>query len=143
MFTVSDLVSTFPFPLCLSCNGNEQQQDTKNKAKLQTELAKTIWRTFKKTFRRGRNRSIKVSLLRDDDDDADDGDDDDDALVFPPEITIHIQTKVFKFISIPQSPSLPTADGTVHCFSTAGPRPRTGPWHQLYRAARGSPGIDN
>jgi len=27
------------------------------------------------------------------------------------------------------------------CFSTAGPRPRTGPWHQLYRAARCSPGI--
>ena len=27
------------------------------------------------------------------------------------------------------------------CFSTAGPRPGTGPWHQLYRAARGSHGI--
>ena len=27
------------------------------------------------------------------------------------------------------------------CFSTAGPRPATGPWHQLYRAARGSPAI--
>jgi len=27
------------------------------------------------------------------------------------------------------------------CFSTAGPRPGTGPWRQLYRAARGSPGI--
>jgi len=27
------------------------------------------------------------------------------------------------------------------CFSTAGPRPGTGPWHQLYRSARGSPGI--
>jgi hypothetical protein len=25
-------------------------------------------------------------------------------------------------------------------FSTAGPRPSTGPWHQLYRAARSSPG---
>jgi len=23
------------------------------------------------------------------------------------------------------------------CFSTAGPRPCTGPWHQLYRVARG------
>jgi len=23
------------------------------------------------------------------------------------------------------------------CFSTAGPRPGTGPWHQLYRAAKG------
>jgi len=29
------------------------------------------------------------------------------------------------------------------CFSTAGPRPGTGPWHQLYRAARDAPGIDN
>jgi len=29
------------------------------------------------------------------------------------------------------------------CFLTAGPLPGTGPWHQLYRAARGSPGIDN
>jgi len=27
------------------------------------------------------------------------------------------------------------------CFWTAGPRPGTGPWHQLYRAVRGSPGI--
>jgi len=27
------------------------------------------------------------------------------------------------------------------CFSTAGTRPGTGPWYQLYRAARGSPGI--
>jgi hypothetical protein len=29
----------------------------------------------------------------------------------------------------------------VQCFSTDGPRPGTGPWHLLYRAARGSPGI--
>jgi len=29
------------------------------------------------------------------------------------------------------------------CFSTAGPLPGTGPWHQLYRTARGSPGICN
>ena len=28
------------------------------------------------------------------------------------------------------------------CFSAAGPRPDTGSWHQLYRAARDSPGID-
>ena len=27
------------------------------------------------------------------------------------------------------------------CFSTARPRPGTGPWHQLFWAARGSPGI--
>ena len=31
----------------------------------------------------------------------------------------------------------------VQRFSTAGPRPGTGPWHQLYLAARDSPGIDN
>ena len=29
------------------------------------------------------------------------------------------------------------------CFSTAGPWPGTGTWHQLYRAARDSPGTDN
>jgi len=28
-------------------------------------------------------------------------------------------------------------DRVDQCFSTAGPRPGTGPWHQLYRAARG------
>ena len=32
-------------------------------------------------------------------------------------------------------------NGIGQCFSTSGPRPGTGPWHQLYRAARGSPGI--
>ena len=30
-----------------------------------------------------------------------------------------------------------TLDIVGQCFSTAGPRPGTGPWHQLYRAARG------
>jgi len=34
-------------------------------------------------------------------------------------------------------------DCLTQCFSTAGPRPGTGPWHQLYRPARDSPGIDN
>ena len=29
------------------------------------------------------------------------------------------------------------------CFSTVGQRPSTGSDHQLYRAARDSPGIDN
>ena len=33
------------------------------------------------------------------------------------------------------------ADCLEQCFSTAGPRPGTAPWYQLYRAARGSPGI--
>jgi hypothetical protein len=32
-------------------------------------------------------------------------------------------------------------DWLEQCFSTAGPRADTGPWHQLYRAARGSPEI--
>jgi len=31
--------------------------------------------------------------------------------------------------------------GIDQCFSTAGPRTGTGPWHQLHRAARDSPGI--
>jgi len=39
----------------------------------------------------------------------------------------------------------PVREGNVNCvtqcFSTTGPRSSTGPWHQLYRAARGSPGI--
>jgi len=35
------------------------------------------------------------------------------------------------------------ADPPEQCFSTVGPRPGTGPWHQLYRVARDSPGIDN
>jgi hypothetical protein len=36
----------------------------------------------------------------------------------------------------------PQPPGTLgQYFSTTGWRPGTGPWHQLYRAARGSPGI--
>ena len=31
--------------------------------------------------------------------------------------------------------------GLKECFATDGPRAGTGPWHKLYRAARGSPGI--
>jgi len=31
--------------------------------------------------------------------------------------------------------------GLTQCFSTAGLRPGTGPWHQLYQTARSSPGI--
>jgi hypothetical protein len=31
--------------------------------------------------------------------------------------------------------------GVEQCFSTAGPRPGTGPWLQLYRDARGFPGV--
>jgi len=38
---------------------------------------------------------------------------------------------VFKVVNI-------VWDTIQQCFSTAGPWPGTGPWHQLYRAARGS-----
>ena len=37
----------------------------------------------------------------------------------------------------------PRLYGIAQRFSTAGPRPGTRPWHQLYWAVRGSPGIDN
>jgi len=38
----------------------------------------------------------------------------------------------------PSPPSSAEVKNRVEqCFSTAGPRPGTGPWHQLYRAARG------
>jgi hypothetical protein len=36
--------------------------------------------------------------------------------------------------------SLCVGDRLVQCFSTNGPRSSTGLWHELYRAARGSPG---
>jgi hypothetical protein len=32
-------------------------------------------------------------------------------------------------------------DSLAQCFSTAVPRPGIFPWHQIYRAAKGSPGI--
>jgi len=46
-------------------------------------------------------------------------------------------------ISLRSSGLLPYSALNSVCFSTAGPRRGTGPWHQLYRAARDSPGIDN
>jgi len=47
------------------------------------------------------------------------------------------------FHAVPARPSVKKMGGNTveQCFSTAEPRPGTGPWHQLYRAARGSPGI--
>ena len=42
------------------CDKNEQQQDAKNNAELQTKWTKTTWKDFEKTVRRGRNRSIKA-----------------------------------------------------------------------------------
>jgi hypothetical protein len=35
----------------------------------------------------------------------------------------------------------PIGSTLYQCFPTEGPRPGIGPWNQLYRAARGSPGI--
>jgi hypothetical protein len=46
-------------------------------------------------------------------------------------------TKISMYFSMPSIYSI----HLNQCFSTAGPRPGTGPWHQFYRAARGSPGI--
>jgi len=47
-----------------------------------------------------------------------------------------MKIKYYKETRVPQS-----VYWLDQCFSTAGPRPGTGPWHQLYRAARGSPRI--
>jgi len=48
-----------------------------------------------------------------------------------------------KYSSIPGGDKrlFSSASLLFQCFSTAGPRPGTGPWYQLYRAARGCPGI--
>jgi len=46
--------------LATTCGKNEQQQDGKNSSELQTEWTKTTWKTFEKTIRRGRNRSVKA-----------------------------------------------------------------------------------
>ena len=53
----------------MTCNMNEQQQDAKNNAELQTKLTKTTWKIFEDTVRRGRNGYIKVYLVTEDDDD--------------------------------------------------------------------------
>jgi hypothetical protein len=41
-----------------TCNKNEQQQDAKTNAELQTKWTKTTWKNFGETIRRGRNGSI-------------------------------------------------------------------------------------
>ena len=46
---------------------NEQQQDTKNNAELETKWTKTTWKTFEDTARRERNGSNKAQLMMDDD----------------------------------------------------------------------------
>jgi len=58
--------------LATTCNKNEQQQDAKNNAELQTKWTKTTWKTFEGTVRRDRNRSIEAKLVTDDDDYDDD-----------------------------------------------------------------------
>ena len=57
--------------LATICNKNKQEQDAKNNAGFQTKLTKMTWKAFKRLFRRGRNRSIKASLVTHDDDDDD------------------------------------------------------------------------
>ena len=53
---------------------------------------------------------------------------------------VSTENRVYKIVrSAPQY--RPFEYRLSQCFSTAGPRPGTGPLHQLYRAARGSPGI--
>ena len=71
----------------MTCNKNEQQQDAKNSAELQTKWTKTTWKTFGETVWRGHNRSLKASLFTydgddDDDDDDDDNDDNDNFIKF-------------------------------------------------------------
>jgi len=44
--------------LATTCKKNEQQQNAKNNAELQTEWTKITWRYFGETVRRGRNRSM-------------------------------------------------------------------------------------
>jgi hypothetical protein len=50
---------------------------------------------------------------------------------------------VFRRNLVRLSSGSPQAFSLAQCFSSAGPRPGTGPWHKLYRAATDSPGIDN
>ena len=65
--------------------------------------------------------------------------------VLPPEANLSsahsnlVAEKSSEFSCAPKSSTHVQCLG--QCFSTAGPRPGTGPWHQLYRTARGSPGI--
>jgi len=49
--------------LATTCNRDEQRQDAKNNAELQTKWAKTTWKTFEVNIRRGRKRSIKRMMM--------------------------------------------------------------------------------
>ena len=46
--------------LATTCNKNEQQQDAKNNAELQTKWTKKTLKIFEGTRGRGRNRSMKA-----------------------------------------------------------------------------------
>jgi hypothetical protein len=63
------------------------------------------------------------------------------------EATLQVQFGTKLYRKLPANFSSCYLCSTVHsstlyqCFSTAGPRPSSGPWHQLYWVARGSSGI--
>jgi len=68
------------------------------------------------------------------------------SVVFPRPPRIHLSfVKQSKTLPNVVTAAIPVIKVVmlVQYFTTAGPRPGTGPWHQLYRAARDSPGIDN
>jgi hypothetical protein len=49
----------------------------------------------------------------------------------PPQSSAEVKERVGLYLYSPSGPLLCVLG---QCFSTAGPRPVTGPWHQLYRA---------
>jgi len=54
----------------------------------------------------------------------------------PPQVPHFVQMLMF-------SAFLVLGHRQYQCLSNVGPRAGTGPWHQLYRAARGCPGVCN
>jgi len=58
----------------------------------------------------------------------------------PPVILIYVITLFRMRVAAVGNHALFISKELDRCFSNAGPRPGTGPWHQLHRAARGSPG---
>jgi len=63
------------------------------------------------------------------------------ACWFNHPVSIWWEVQVLKLLTVQLSPFPWYLVPLSQCFSTAGPRPGTGPWHQLNRPARGSPGI--
>ena len=59
----------------------------------------------------------------------------------PNTITVTLHEDLCTYLITSLSVLLRMRNVLDQCFSTAGPRPGTGPWHQLFWAARGSPGI--